>query len=209
MKQKKIVILGDSYSTFAGHIPEGYVTYYPDELGSGVDDVTKTWWHRLAVDTDSEIIENNSWSGSTVGYTGYGGGDCSKSSSFIYRLRCLKEHGVLDSADTMFIFGITNDFWAQVPLGEMMLEDTAEEDLYKVLPTICHITKAARDYLSHGRVYWIVNVDLCPEINDAIIDACAHYGVGCIRLHDIDMINSHPTAVGMEAICQQVMEAVE
>ena len=37
------------------------------------------------------LILNNSWSGSTIGYTGYNNTDCSKSSSFIYRLKQLIE----------------------------------------------------------------------------------------------------------------------
>ena len=63
--------------------------------------------------------------------------------------------------------------------------------------------------MPHGQVYFIVNVDLHPKIGETVEAACAHYGAGCIRLHDIDMINSHPTAVGMEEICQQVEETVE
>ena len=81
MKNEKIMIFGDSYSTFEGYIPEEYAVYYPRH---DVSDVSKTWWYMLANETASEIVLNNSWSGSTICNTGYNG-DCSKSSSFIFR----------------------------------------------------------------------------------------------------------------------------
>ena len=93
-----LMIFGDSYSTYAGMIPEGYAVYYSKE-GRGDPEfmVTKmeaedTWWMRLINATDATLVQNNSWSGSTVGYTGYSG-DCSHTSSFIYRYRQLKERG--------------------------------------------------------------------------------------------------------------------
>ena len=57
---KNVFILGDSYSTFEGYIPEGYVAYYrPDgpsylrkkpELEKNDNDVfsvEQTWWYNL------------------------------------------------------------------------------------------------------------------------------------------------------------------
>ena len=85
------IILGDSYSTFEGFVPEGYDIYY-FENGYSDTDVTKvsqTWWHQVVDEADLNLILNNSWSGSTIGYTGYDNVDCSKSSSFIYRLKQL------------------------------------------------------------------------------------------------------------------------
>ncbi len=39
MINEKVLIFGDSYSTFAGHIPKGYAVYYPQQRISTVDDV--------------------------------------------------------------------------------------------------------------------------------------------------------------------------
>ena len=95
-----VLIMGDSYSTYEGYIPEGYATYYSPE-GRGADKpVTKmccedTWWMRFLKATDGTLAQNNSWSGSTICYTGYEG-DCSRSSSFIYRYRCLCEQGFFE-----------------------------------------------------------------------------------------------------------------
>ena len=40
---KKVSILGDSYSTFTGHNPEGYAPFYPNDRND-VTEVEQTWW---------------------------------------------------------------------------------------------------------------------------------------------------------------------
>ena len=94
---KNVLIFGDSYSTYEGHIPEGYACYYCSEGREAGPTVTKmqleeTWWKQVIKGMDGNLLQNNSWSGSTIGYTGYAG-DCSTSSSFIFRFRQLKEQG--------------------------------------------------------------------------------------------------------------------
>ena len=73
MKLGNVMIFGDSYSTYAGYIPKGYAVYYSGHRENPPDvfDVNNTWWGRLLQATDSSLVENNSWSGSTIGYTGY------------------------------------------------------------------------------------------------------------------------------------------
>lgn len=44
--------------------------------------------------------------------------------------------------------------------------------------------------------------------NDGVDEACAHYGVPVVRLHDIDKTSNHPTAGGMTSICEQVCSFV-
>ena len=78
------MIFGDSYSTFEGMVPYGYATFYPELDVKTAED---TWWRRFVCKTKYDLIQNNSWSGSTIGYTGYGNSDCSVSSSFIYRYK--------------------------------------------------------------------------------------------------------------------------
>ena len=79
-----IVIFGDSYSTFENYVPEGYEVYYTEE-GNPETDVTKvtqTWWYQVVTEGNMNLILNNSWSGSTICYTGYNNIDCSNTSSF-------------------------------------------------------------------------------------------------------------------------------
>ena len=100
----KFVIFGDSYSTHRDHIPEGYAAFYSDEiteedvaLGKTVKKMTadKTWGWRLSEITDATLVFNDSWSGSTVCFTGREG-DCSKTSSFIARYRKMYDSGFFD-----------------------------------------------------------------------------------------------------------------
>ena len=101
----KVIIFGDSYSTYSGYIPEGYAVYYSGkrENPPDVSDVSRTWWHSLISETGSELVMNNSWSGSTICYTGYNGVDCSKTNSFIYRLERLFSDGFFNQNNIAFV----------------------------------------------------------------------------------------------------------
>ena len=44
-KNCNVCILGDSYSTFRGHIPEGNSAYYPYKDVDDVLQVEHTWWN--------------------------------------------------------------------------------------------------------------------------------------------------------------------
>ena len=48
--KNNVFIMGDSYSTYEGYIPEGYHFYYSDERKEKpiVKGVEKTWWKILA-----------------------------------------------------------------------------------------------------------------------------------------------------------------
>lgn len=69
LKKGKLYIIGDSYSTFEGCIPEGFAAWYFSG-GTDVTDVTEkneTWWHMLISKTGMPLLLNNSWSGAPVG----------------------------------------------------------------------------------------------------------------------------------------------
>lgn len=206
MKNENILIFGDSYSTFEGYIPKGYSAYYPRGENWKVDDVSKTWWHMLANETDSQIILNNSWSGSTICNTGYRG-DCSKSSSFIYRLTQLIEEGFFDSnkIDRVFIFGATNDSWTNNSPGELIFKNWIEDDLKLVLPGISYFLHKLLEVVSKNKIHFIINTDLREEINNGIIEICKYYGIAYTVLCDIEKIEGHPTGLGMINIKNQVL----
>ena len=209
---KKFMIFGDSYSTYEGHIPEGFYPYYAPNGIEGQDPVSKmrleeTWWRRLMAKDGAELVMNNSCSGSTISYTGYNG-DCSGATSFIRRYRLLKEQGFFDKneIDTILAFGGTNDSWVPSPLGEMKFSDFEEADLFKALPAICYFVKSLSELDS--RVIFIVNCDINPVIIDGIRVAAEHFGVETIELSDVDKRSGHPTPLGMEQICDQILEAL-
>ena len=44
MLNTKVSILGDSYSTFSGYIPQGYPSWYPTNTFTKVE---STWWYKV------------------------------------------------------------------------------------------------------------------------------------------------------------------
>ena len=206
----KVLIFGDSYSTYSGYIPEGNAAYYPPSVEGrpklgGVED---TWWHSLISETGSELVLNESWSGSTIGYRGYSGADTSTTSSFINRIRKMKQNGFFDSnkIDTVFIFGATNDNWADAPIGKTKYKNIKEADLYEVLPAICYFLESVKALAPKARVIFIINSELKYEIVTGIKRACKHYSVESILLSDIDKQMNHPTVEGMKKIKDTIIK---
>ena len=210
---KNILIIGDSYSTYEGWVPKGYAIYYCPNGIEGGHDVTKmkledTWWQRMLKETGDHLLLNNSWSGSTIGYTGYNGSDCSKSSSFIYRFRQLLAEGFFrdNQVDKVFVFGGTNDSWSNAPLGERMLSGWEEQDLYCVLPAIACLMWEMKQALPHAEICFVINTDIKDEIRNWIREAGEFFGVPTVVLSEIAKEHGHPTAEGMLAISQQVLK---
>ena len=205
---QNLLIFGDSISTFLGYIPEGYAWYYSDTpcIPSDVQRVEDTWWHRLCASCDLTLVRNDSWSGSTVGYTGYDG-MCYKSCSFITRLRALNEAGFFrdNRIDQVIVFGATNDSWSDAPIGEYKTEGITEEDLYFVRPAIWHFISTLKGILPQANILFVVNEGLKPEIEDIVRRASEHSGTSYVVLKNIETLNSHPTARGMRASTEQLI----
>ena len=210
VKLGKTVILGDSYSTFEGYIPEGHVVYYSpkDEHNSRVTRVEQTWWHQLMAATESELVLNNSWSGSTIGYTGYEKEDYTHL-CFNTRLDKMYDEGILDDIDTLLIFGGTNDDWCGAPEGELKFEGWTKEDMYCALPAIGRLFCRVAEILPDKKVYAIINTELKPCIHEALIEAATRNGVKTICLSDIDKEWGHPSDVGMTQIKDQLLNFFE
>lgn len=211
----RFVIFGDSYSTHKDYIPKEYPHYYCDEGRAPDQPVTKmrmqqTWWGQLIERTGACLVLNNSWSGSTIGYTGYVG-DCSSSSSFIYRYRKLVEKGFFaeNEIDMILVFGGTNDSWSNAPLGVEQYSDFSESDLYNVLPAICYFMTTLKRDFPNVRLVFIGNCDIKCEILDCMRNAAQKMNVEFVALHDIDKMAGHPTALGMTQICEQVIEKLK
>lgn len=202
-----VIIFGDSYSTYRGCIPEGFAHYYgrEDTEVCGVKNADMTWWKMLLDECGGRLVQNNSWSGSTVCYQGYQG-DCSKTSSFIYRLQCLIETGFFDknAIDTVFVFGGTNDSWANTPLGEVKAGEIQWEERFNVLPGFCCFASLLKGALPNARIIYIINTDLNPGIETGVVKVSELYGAESILLSNIDKVNGHPTALGMVQIKDQI-----
>ena len=206
-----LLIFGDSYSTHKDHIPSGYHFYYCDGGRSPEEPVTKmtvdkTWWWQLIENTDAKLIRNDSWSGSTIGYTGYSG-DCSKTSSFICRYDKLREAGLFseNKINTIIVFGGTNDSWSGAPLGEEMYEGWEREDLFSVRPAICYFMSRLKSENPEARLVFIANCDIKTEVVDCIKNAARQIGgVEVVELSGLEKLKGHPTPVGMKQIYEQV-----
>lgn len=202
---KTFSILGDSYSTFEGYIPEGNACWY-STAPHGDNDVTsveQTWWHLFAKENGYELLRNESYSGSTICNTGYDGADYSDR-AFTTRMFNV----TIGNPDLIVIFGGTNDSWANAPIGELKFNDWTSKDMYSCLPSCCfmleYFTAAAKD----SQIVFLINSELKEEITEGIAEACRHYGVQCLLLKDIDKIWGHPSIKGMAQISEQLTEFI-
>ncbi|MBO5945358.1 MAG: hypothetical protein J6Q69_02010 [Clostridia bacterium] len=205
------VIFGDSYSTYEGYVPDGYAPYYATRQLEGAHpvgamDLEDTWWRRILRKTGATLVRNDSWSGSTISYTGYQG-DCSETSSFIKRYRNLKAEGFFEKnkIDTVIVLGGTNDSWVPSPLGEIKFSNWEESDLFSVRPAITYFMSNLKDSLPNARIIFVANCDIKEEIIECLKISAEHYGVEFIALHDITKEDGHPTSVGMEELCNQII----
>ena len=203
-EQKTVVILGDSYSTFDGYVPEGFAIWYDSNAKEQNDvcEVEQTWWYKLVRKEGLKLLGNNSYSGSTVCNTGYDGEDYSDR-SFITRMPQTLGYSS-EHPNIILIFGGTNDSWADAPLGVLKFADWTEEDLKQALPAYCYMLNYYKTYAPDARVINIVNDGLKPEITEGIIAASENYGMEYILLEDIDKGWGHPTVKGMQQICDAI-----
>ena len=209
--EKNMFIIGDSYSTYKGYIPEGYVPYYGDTMPKGweIESVDDTWWRQVAKKCNYNILLNDSWSGSTV---------CNSirptdpvEYTFVRRIDKYIADGYFDNntVETFFIFGETNDSWRNCPIGECKYGDFTEGDLDYALPAFCYLIERIQSQKNIKRVVAIINHLLKPEIINGIIEACEHYGVDYVKLSPIETHNDHPTKLGMAQICDQIVEKIK
>lgn len=196
--QLKVSVLGDSYSTFEGMIPEGYdCWYFHNTEGNDVKSADQTWWHIMADANGLEIDKLDSWSGSTVSYSGYRGEDY-KDRSFNTRI------GRLGNPEVIFIFGGTNDDWAKSPLGEYKYGDWSEKDMYSYRPAFASLLSNLQKQYPKALIINICNSELGRGVTESMDEICKHYGVPNIRLEDIDKQRGHPSQSGMRQIAAQV-----
>ncbi len=191
---KSVSILGDSYSTFEGFVtPETNEMWYYAQGERGrtdVLDVRQTWWHQLIKNKGWKLCVNNSYSGSTISYSGYSGNDYSQR-SFLTRMKDL------GCPDVIFIFGATNDSWAGAPIGDYQYEQLHKANFWTFRPAMARMLEWMTARYVGADIYFLLNDGLKDEINQSVKTICEHYGVQCIELHDIDKQSGHPSVKGM------------
>ncbi|MCQ2244356.1 MAG: SGNH/GDSL hydrolase family protein [Bacteroidaceae bacterium] len=215
--QKKVSILGDSYSTFKGHIqPDVNEPWYPQtardkdgKLQNDVQKVEQTWW-RVLLDNnkDKYVLEkNNSYSGATISCHGYKD-QSGKPEDYCYRsynTRCVN----LGNPDIILIFGATNDSWAGAEVGDYQYANFTKQDLWFFRPALAQLLQNVQMYYPKAQIYYILNSELREEINESIYTLCKTYHVPVITLHDIEKQWGHPSIKGMKAIAEQVQLIID
>lgn len=205
-QRKAVSILGDSYSTFEGYVtPDTNEMWYYGKIENGrtdVEDVTQTWWHQLIKKQGWKLCINNSYSGSTISYCGYGGNDYTKR-SFLTRMT------ELGNPDIIFIFGATNDSWAGAPVGEYQYENLDKANMWTFRPAMARMLQWMTNRYIGADIYFILNDQLRQEINESVKTICEHYGVKLIELKDIDKKSGHPSVKGMQQIAEQIGEKLK
>lgn len=206
MKNGNLFIIGDSYSTFEGYIPEECACYYgADNQETDVTCVEQTWWYQLIQETGANLVQNCSSSGTTVCNIGYDGADCSHV-SFVARLDKLIRQNYFEEhkVDTFIVFGGTNDSWADSPIGELQYSNWEKADLDATLPAFCYLLNQVKVHVPNAEVVVIVNCDLKESIMEGYKKAAEEYGARVVALQNIDKMNRHPSVKGMEQIKEMV-----
>lgn len=211
---KNIAIIGDSYSTYYGWIPDGYSSWYAADGVDGhntaendVNSVEQTWWKQMINEKGYNLLVNSSYSGSCVCNTTFGGGD-GTATSFITRAAKDLEG---KNPDTIYIFGGTNDSGAGCPVGSLKYSDWTTDDLKQVLPAVCYLIDWNKTNFPNAEIVWITNgfvgtygeMYISQEIRDGIASACTHYGVKNILVEGkegTECTNIHPNQTGMVKI---------
>lgn len=200
--QKKVSILGDSYSTFKGHVqPDTNAVWYPANKNDVIK-LEQTWWHQFINENGYILDTNNSFSGSTICNTGYRKEDYSDR-SFITRM------DKLGNPDIIFIFGSTNDSWANAPIGEYKYSDWTQEELYNFRPAMAYLLDKMKKFYPQASIYFILNSELRPEINESVYTISHRYDIPVITLFNIEKQQGHPSIAGMKSISQQIKTHLE
>ena len=201
---QKISILGDSYSTFYGYVPEGNACWYSSQTDTSYTDVSRveqTWWWQVVEEGGYQLEMNDSYSGSTVSFYGYNHEDyCDR--SFITRLPRL------GNPDILLIFGCINDSWTGVEMGPYKYDGIRREDLYTYRPALAWLLTYTRILYPEAKVYYIISDELRPDITESTKVICDHFGIPWVQLEGIEKKAGHPTIRGMRQIASQVREAI-
>lgn len=206
--QIKFSVLGDSYSTFAGHVtPEWNHVWYPNDNSNtstpnDVNDVNQTWWKIVDNAPEYELLVNNSFSGATISTHGYNDID------FAHRAYFTRAYNLGVDPDIIFVFGGTNDSWIGVEPGKNKFSNWTKADVHTFRPAFCKLMIELQAAYPRARIINITNSELSDEITAAMAELCEAFDVENILLHDIDKQLGHPSQKGMKAIADQVIQSL-
>ena len=200
-------IIGDSYSSFSGWIPDDNGAWYPRSTNE-ITNVKQTWWHLLSKKTGMSLIKNESYAGSTVCTTGYDSAD-STVTSFVTRVKSLgleNMHSV--KPNIIFVFGGLNDYWASAPVGSVQYDTFEVDDLKSFLPAYSYLIDYLQTYNPNSRIISIVPSSFADSMKNGIEKIADHYGTEIINVSGFETEDGHPNISGMETICNQIISGL-
>lgn len=208
-----ILIFGDSYSTLENYIPKGNNCYYgecrQDTLCLNVTKLEHTWWGKLIQATNSNLLLNESYSGSAICYTGWNG--YCEEQSFIARLDKLIQEDFFtkNRVDTLLFFGATNDCWIPSPVGEIGKNSYEKEDLAKTFPALEYFLMRVKQVSPSTRIIGLINTDFPQDFTNNLQTIFKNAGVEYITFQYIEKGQGHPNANGMQHICNEILEYLQ
>ena len=113
----------------------------------------------------------------------------------------------LGNPDIIFVFGGTNDAWANSPIGEYQYSNWTKEDCKNFRPALACLFEMLKNRYSTATICCILNSELREPINESMREICKHYQIQLVELHDIEKQNGHPSIKGMQSICEQLLDA--
>lgn len=207
--QVSFSVLGDSYSTFEGFVePDTNEPWYVvGRKGNDVQSARQCWWYLLADSLNLRIEKNNSYSGSTISYTGYKNGATGRHENYKPRSFVTRAPN-LGSPDIILVFGGTNDSWCGAPIGDYKYADWTEEDMFSFRPALAKLLDYMTTRYVNCKIYFILNTELKDEVDESVGVICGRYGVPVIELKDVDKQQGHPSVAGMRSIMKQVADFI-
>lgn len=199
IRNETFAILGDSYGTYDGWIPEWRASYFNEtNLGS----VKNTWWWKLSKNDGMKLIMNDSHSGATFGNVGYYDSDVT-GSSHVTRVKESFKAEMVDP-DIIFLIGGLNDTWASVEIGECKTEGWTEEDLKKMAPSFAFVLDHLQTYTPTSRIIVLMFEAISNEVYNAMMTCCETFGVEHLYIDGLAYSDGHPTVEGMQTIYEAI-----
>ena len=225
-KAKRVSVIGDSISSFAGYIPAGYNYHYPCADGS-VTRVEQTYWWQFIYEkmSNARLDINMSYSGTAVANSDDA---CNRTdhwanNSFVQRYIRL---GGIGNPDIVLIHGGTND-WAHgdncplfpgsidchdaaAPTSEQLAQIYALADAAQTREEIEAL--AHNDFCSayvklicliqqqypNAKIVCIIGDYLSEGIEKSIIGIANHYGAKYVDLLAVNGFNDDPDKTGIQ-----------
>lgn len=214
----RIAIFGDSYSTFQGYMsPAINECWYPHNPNNDVKAVEQTWWWQVVDRMGGTLVQNNSYSGSTIGFRGYRRDKENQNDGHSWR----KEHAdfsprsfiaravnlgdSIGAPELLLVLAGTNDSWTGAEMGDYQWGNWTRQDLFKTRPAIARLCHDLKMLYPDTRIVFILNTELTSAFNESLHTITKYYELECLDLHDIHKQSGHPSQQGMTAIADQVV----